>query len=139
MRQPSSLRWAGPWTVTPGRPDSATSHSSNRPPAPSLTLIPEPVGLLTLHRRTVGRAPPRTSMPEAEAVCTVRPLNSGVLFSIRTAGAAVSCPSMRSSCTVAEPRTVSGTPSGGAIRAGPSLASPGPRTVTDCSITRFSR
>ena len=71
---PGSAPGAGgapPRTATPAWPAATTSHSSNTPPPPSSTAMPTPAGLSTVQRRTVGRAPPRTSMPAAERV-TIR-------------------------------------------------------------------
>ncbi|CAM5644856.1 hypothetical protein STENM36S_09328 [Streptomyces tendae] len=100
--------------------------------------MPTPAGLSTVQRRTVGRALPRTSIPEAERATTLRPSSSGVPSSTSTAGAAASWPSTCRSWITAEARTVSGTPSKGAIRTEP-WAPSGPRRVTARWTTRFSR
>lgn len=138
MRQRSSRGWPPPRTETPVCPAATTSHSSNTPPPPSRTEIPTPVGFSTVHRRTRGRAPPRTSMPAADRVLTRRSVSSGVPSSTSTAGAARSWPSTCRSWTTAEARSVRATPSSGAIRTEPTAPS-GPRRVTACSSTRFSR
>ena len=72
-----------------------------------------------MQRRTVGRAPPRTSIPAAERVTIRTSGSSGVPSSTSSAGAAESWPSTCRSWTTAEARTVSGTPSAGAIRTEP--------------------
>ncbi|CAM5745920.1 hypothetical protein SAFG77S_04519 [Streptomyces afghaniensis] len=100
--------------------------------------MPMPAGLSTAQRRTVGRALPRTSIPAADRVTTRTLLSSGVPSSTSTAGAAASWPSTCRSWTTAEARTVSGTPSTGAIRTEPGEPS-GPRSVTARCTTRFSR
>ncbi len=100
--------------------------------------MPIPAGLSTVQRRTVGRAPPRTSMPAADRVTIRTSISSGVPSSTSSAGAAASWPSTCRSCTTAEARTVSGTPSTGAMRTEPGEPS-GPRSVTDRWTTRFSR
>lgn len=62
----------------------------------------------------------------------------GVPSSTSSAGEAESWPSTCRSWTTAEARTVSGTPSTGAMRTEPGEPS-GPRNVTARSTTRFSR
>ncbi|CAM5371846.1 hypothetical protein SHIRM173S_08671 [Streptomyces hirsutus] len=66
--------------------------------------MPIPAGLSTVQRRTVGRPPPRTSMPAADRVTTRMSRSSGVPSSISRAGAAASCPSTCRSWTTAEAR-----------------------------------
>ncbi len=100
--------------------------------------MPTPAGLSTVTRRTVGRAAPRTSKPAADRVTIRRSSSSGVPSSTSSAGTAASWPSMCRSRTVAEARTVSGTPSAGAIRTDPTAPSV-PRSVTARCSTRFSR
>lgn len=99
--------------------------------------MPSPAGLSTVHRRTVGRAPSRTSMPTAERVLTRSPDSSGAHASTSSAGAEMSCPSTSRSCTEAAARTVSATPAVGAIRTVPGPSAQ--RSVTALSTTRFSR
>ncbi len=137
--QRSSRGRPPPRTETPFCPADTTSHSSNTPPPPSSTAMPTPAGFSTVQRRTRGRAPePRTSMPAAEWVLTRRSVSSGQPSSTSSAGAARSWPSRYRSWTTAEARTVSATPSSGAIRTDPVPPS-GPRRVTAWSSTRFSR
>lgn len=136
-RQRSRRGLPPPRTDTPVCPAATTSHSSNTPPPPSNTEIPMPVGFSTVHRRTRGRAPPRTSMPVADRVLTRRSVSSGEPSSTSSAGAARSCPSRCRSWTTAEARTVSATPSSGAIRTEPTEPS-GPRRMTAWFSTRFS-
>lgn len=100
--------------------------------------MPMPAGLSTEQRRTVGRAPPRTSMPAADRVTIRTSLSSGAPSSTNRAGAVESWPSTCRSWTTAEARTVSGTPSVGAMRTEPGAPS-GPRRVTARCTTRFSR
>lgn len=100
--------------------------------------MPTPPALSTVQRRTVGRAPPRTSIPDADRVTTRSPISSGAPSSTSSAGAAESVASRCRSWTVAEARMVSATPSAGAIRTEPRAPS-GPRRVTARTSTRFSR
>ncbi|CAM5449047.1 hypothetical protein SBADM41S_06099 [Streptomyces badius] len=100
--------------------------------------MPTPAGLSTVQRRTVGRAAPRTSMPAADRVTIRRSVSSAVPSSTSSAGAAESWPSICRPWTTAEARTVSGTPSSGAIRTARAAPS-GPRRVTARGTTRFSR
>ncbi len=139
MRQRSRRGRPPPRTEKPVCPEATTSHSSNTPPPPSSTAMPTPAGFSTVQRRTSGRAPgPRTSMPAAEWVLTRRSVSSGEPSSTSSAGAARSWPSRYRSCTTAEARRVSATPSRGAIRTEPDPSS-GPRRVTAWCRTRFSR
>ena len=101
--------------------------------------MPMPAGLSTVHCRTVGRAPARTSTPVADRV-TIRTFRSSAApSSTSSAGEVASCPSTCRSCRTAEARTVSGTPSAGAMRTEPGEEPSGPRRVTARSTTRFSR
>ncbi len=101
--------------------------------------MPTPPGLSTEQCRTVGRAAaPRTSMPAAERVTTRSPASSGAPPSTSSAGADASWPSIHRSRSVAEARTVTATPSVGAIRTDPGPPSP-PSRVTARATTRFSR
>ncbi len=139
IRQRSRRGRPPPRTEMPVCPAATTSHSSKTPPPPSSTAIPTPAGFSTVHLRTRGRAPgPRTSIPAAERVLTRRSVSSGEPSSTSSAGVARSWPSRYRSWTTAEARTVSATPSSGAIRTDPSPPS-GPRRVTAWCSTRFSR
>ena len=113
----------------PGRRRRPRTPRTPRPRRPA-RRCPTPAGLSTVQRRTVGRAPPRTSMPAAERV-TIRTSGSS--------GAPVLDEQRRPRSSPGPPHAGPGpprrrarsaaTPSAGAIRTEPAEPS-GPRSVT---------